>query len=660
MRLAIASLPVRRYLGMRGDVAYDLDTERACLRIRLAAAALATTLTLFAGSRADPLAAATIPVLVAIAVVLRYVAPHRATGPRAFAGHLLDVVAVTAIVYALPVEEPAWVLYAFVIANGALRSGPLGAFAATAGSIVGYDVVLSARVGQADLASLWIVQALVAIGLVGAELAWSVHRATTDRGRIRRHTHALRSFTQEAGVTAVLEALRVQLLAAGAEDVRFGPGGEALRRALGGRAGFVERLPTREARYVSVALPAHESRAPGLATAARDLIADAAPLIAMNERREHDDLALERAAAALQATADTARETTEAGALATLTVAASKIGGRAAIVRLADGVVLTGDVAADAAVELARGAGTAALLLIGGASWSQRSLARLDARSAAVVSAGQGRALLALAADRDMTDEDLSLLQRLATAAGSVADTLRERDRLRGETRDLRTEVERIGGVLQAREDSVAMAVHELRNPLTSVHGYATLMTRNLSSVQDQMRRLEQIIADLLGRSVLGGEGPADVAREAREAIARLRTLTGREAALLEPADPARARIDPMRLAQVLDNLLRNAAKYSPESSPISLEIAATEDEVRIAVRDDGAGIEPADLGQLFIRGFRSPRHAGTEGEGLGLAVCQQIVEAQGGRIWAESVGRDRGSTFHVALPRAVAVETRT
>src|SRR5207244_8934272 len=351
-----------------------------------------------------------------------------------------------------------------------------------------------------------------------------------------------------------------------------------------------------------------------------------------------------------------ARDESEAAALASLTIAASSIAGRAAIVRLAGGTLVTGEVDADAARDLVRGARMPALITPGGAAWTTPLLARLGARSAAIVAAGEGRALLALSLDRTLASDEVGILQRLAVAAGAIADQLRDRDRLRTEAGRLRAEAERIGGELRAREDAVAMAVHELRNPLTSVRGYASLMSRNLTAVQTQLHNVEQLISDLLGRSPAEGGETSDVVREAREAIARTRTITGRIVELVGPGLPVAAGIEAVRLAQILDNLLRNAAKYSPERSPIVVEIAAADDEVVVAVRDQGSGVEADDLEQIFTPGFRSSRHAEVAGEGLGLAVCRKIVESCGGRIWATSPGRDRGSTFHVALPRVAEV----
>ena len=636
---------------MRGEAVFAVDTERAALRLRLAAAALATTLVLLAGDHANSLGAATIPMFLAASVVLRYGPRGNLPRARALAGSALDVVTATALVFALPLDAPTWILYGFAIANAALWRGPLGVFGATAASILAYDVTLGLRTGEAPASSLWVVQALIAVGLISAELVYSAVRATADRERMRRHGHALRAFAEARGSNALLEVLRAQILALGAVHVRLGTEEKALKESLAGRPGFVERLPTRESRYLAVILPADVASAPDIETIARDLIADIAPLVASNERAEHAERMRDATAHALDALAETPREKTEAGTLASLTVAAAAVAGRAAIVRLADGVLLTGDLPKDAAVELARGGGAAALLVGNGAHWSRPLLARIDARSAIVVTAGQGRGLIALSSDRVLTEQEFALVQRLAHVAGAVADLVRERDHQRDDARQLRVESERLGVVLQAREDAVAMAAHELRNPLTSVHGYATLISRNLGAVQDQLTRLDRIISDLLGRTALEKD-VADVVKVASEAVGRLRSLTGRDAWLVKPDQPALARIDPVRLAQVFDNLLRNAAKYSPETGAITLQIIPGEDEVRFVVQDEGSGIAPDEIEHVFERGFRSPRLAErTQGEGLGLAVCRQIIEGQGGHITVESAGIDRGSSFAVTLP---------
>jgi signal transduction histidine kinase len=105
----------------------------------------------------------------------------------------------------------------------------------------------------------------------------------------------------------------------------------------------------------------------------------------------------------------------------------------------------------------------------------------------------------------------------------------------------------------------------------------------------------------------------------------------------------------------VVRNLLSNAVKYSPAETPIEVTISAPGAMVEFSVRDYGIGVAADELPRLFER-YRRARGAvahGIEGVGLGLYLTQGIVQAHGGRIWAESAGPGAGTTFHVILPRA-------
>ena len=109
---------------------------------------------------------------------------------------------------------------------------------------------------------------------------------------------------------------------------------------------------------------------------------------------------------------------------------------------------------------------------------------------------------------------------------------------------------------------------------------------------------------------------------------------------------------DPRRIGQVLENLVENAVKYSPEDSEVRLAISERDGQALIDVTDQGIGIPASDLPQIFERFHRAAnvddrRFAGM---GLGLFICKGIVEQHGGRIWVES-RMGAGSTFHVALP---------
>jgi signal transduction histidine kinase len=113
---------------------------------------------------------------------------------------------------------------------------------------------------------------------------------------------------------------------------------------------------------------------------------------------------------------------------------------------------------------------------------------------------------------------------------------------------------------------------------------------------------------------------------------------------------------DPERLERVVRNLLSNAVKYSPAGTPIDVAIRVSGEMVEFSVRDYGIGVAADELPRLFER-YRRTRGAldrGIEGVGLGLYLTRGIVQAHGGRIWADSAGPGAGTTFHVVLPRAI------
>jgi two-component system, OmpR family, sensor histidine kinase BaeS len=112
---------------------------------------------------------------------------------------------------------------------------------------------------------------------------------------------------------------------------------------------------------------------------------------------------------------------------------------------------------------------------------------------------------------------------------------------------------------------------------------------------------------------------------------------------------------DEQRLGQVLNNLLDNALRYTPAGGAVQIRLTTFKRAARIAVVDTGEGIDPLDLPYLFDRFYRADRSRNrrTGGSGLGLAIVRQLVQAHGGRIWAESppVEQNRGSVFLLELP---------
>ena len=225
------------------------------------------------------------------------------------------------------------------------------------------------------------------------------------------------------------------------------------------------------------------------------------------------------------------------------------------------------------------------------------------------------------------------------------------------------------------RAEFLGMVSHELRVPLTSIKGstgallggvrnFAPAETREFIRIIDgQADRMIGLIADLLdaGRIDTGTLSVSPEPSEVAVLVDRARTTFlsggGRHTVTIDlPPDLPRVMADRQRVEQVLNNLLANAARQAPESSPI--RIAAERDgmHVAVSVADEGRGIPPERLAQLFRKysgAAVGERGAGTGGSGLGLAICKGLVEAHGGRIRAESGGPGLGARFTFTLPVA-------
>ena len=231
------------------------------------------------------------------------------------------------------------------------------------------------------------------------------------------------------------------------------------------------------------------------------------------------------------------------------------------------------------------------------------------------------------------------------------------------------------------RAEFLGVVSHELRTPLASIKGSATTLKESANSldpaemdlffriIEQQADQMSDLITDLLDMARIES-GTLSVSPEPSDAAAlvdRARNSFlsggGRDNIRIdiEPDLPP-VMADRRRIAQVIGNLLSNAARHSPESSAIRL--AAAQDGVQVAftVGDDGTGLSDDLLPQLFrkfsrIDGYdrenRENREGGIAGSGLGLAICKGMVEAHGGRIWAESEGPGLGSRFTFRLPVA-------
>ena len=222
------------------------------------------------------------------------------------------------------------------------------------------------------------------------------------------------------------------------------------------------------------------------------------------------------------------------------------------------------------------------------------------------------------------------------------------------------------------RAEFLGMVSHELRAPLTSIKGSAATALRAsrlvgpaevaqfFRIIDEQADRMDSLIGDLLdaGRIETGtlsvAPEPSDVAVLVDQARGTFISGGGRHTVRIDlPPDLPRVMADRQRLVQVLNNLLANAARHSPESAPIRIAAEREGLDVAVSVADEGRGIAPDQLGQLFRKYSTAGDREG--GSGLGLAICKGLVEAQGGRIRAESGGVGLGARFTFTIPVAEA-----
>jgi signal transduction histidine kinase len=226
---------------------------------------------------------------------------------------------------------------------------------------------------------------------------------------------------------------------------------------------------------------------------------------------------------------------------------------------------------------------------------------------------------------------------------------------------------------LRVRDEFLSVAAHELKTPVTGVRGYAQLLLRQsargdvpeparvhqaLQVIDRQSDRLARLVSHLLdvsrletGKLVLERK-LTDVARLIEEVAGDAQARTATHALRVAVPGPVLAVVDPLRLEQVLTNLVDNAIKYSPQGGPIDLELSTPDrDTLQLAVRDRGVGIPPESQPLIFDRFYQAdPVLHHSSGMGLGLYISQQIVELHGGRIEVEAPP-DGGTRIVVRLP---------
>ena len=222
------------------------------------------------------------------------------------------------------------------------------------------------------------------------------------------------------------------------------------------------------------------------------------------------------------------------------------------------------------------------------------------------------------------------------------------------------------------KDEIIAVVNHELRTPLASVVGFAELLLarefpedqrrRFLTTIVQEGHRLAALVDDLLDLQRLTGGDPFTFEACAPHALLeRAVTTAGPYPAcpivVEAPSDLPPVHADASRIQQVLSNLLGNARKYSPDGGTIVLSAAEVDSAVKISITDQGLGIPTDAVPRLFERFYRVDNTDRREirGTGLGLAIVKGIVEAHGGRVWAESAGLGQGARLSFTLPLAEA-----
>jgi K+-sensing histidine kinase KdpD len=251
---------------------------------------------------------------------------------------------------------------------------------------------------------------------------------------------------------------------------------------------------------------------------------------------------------------------------------------------------------------------------------------------------------------------DLVLFIFVAVVTGRLATNLRKA-KMREQADVLR----------EALIDSVS---HELRTPLSSIIGSASVLAKAaeiagnarlsplVSGIREEADRLNDRIQNLLDATRISSEGvrphaewadPGDIVNAALDHKRRL--LGGRTVVVSIAEELPLVQADPSLVENALGQMIENAVKYSPATSPIEIAAAHVDGAVQLAVSDHGAGLTSEERVRVWERFYRGERQRDVAGSGLGLWIARALIEANGGRVEASSAGPGRGATFAIRLP---------
>lgn len=265
----------------------------------------------------------------------------------------------------------------------------------------------------------------------------------------------------------------------------------------------------------------------------------------------------------------------------------------------------------------------------------------------------------------EFTERDVAILSVTAAHAAIAINNAR----LLQTTRQALKQVQEANEI---KDNFLTLASHELRTPLGIIMGYSTFLkedtkdeaseladhvlnaARQMRTILDAMSNLTMLKADTM---VLSPQKVPmqDVLTLACEGIKEFVSTHDQQLTFAFPEEPIYVNVDIDKTSLAFVNLLNNAARFSPKGSTITVGVTTQEDKILAWVKDQGIGIPSNKLEKIFEEFYQieppNTRHYG--GLGIGLSIAKGLIEAQDGKIWAESEGKDKGSIFKVELPKA-------
>jgi signal transduction histidine kinase len=267
------------------------------------------------------------------------------------------------------------------------------------------------------------------------------------------------------------------------------------------------------------------------------------------------------------------------------------------------------------------------------------------------------------------TNDDRDYLSILAAQAAVAIQNARQAEALQ-------SAYDELSKLDKLKNDFIAIASHELRTPLGVILGYASFLKEeaqgeasdHAGAVLNSAIHLRNLIEDMtnlrylqLGQAELIREPvPVSALLEAAEHDAySLITAKGHKLEIGNTGGDALVNVDRLKLGMALTNIINNAIKFTPNGGQITLSVEQRPREVWITVSDNGVGIPDGQAEKIFDEFYQVEDHMTRRhnGMGIGLSIARGMVQAHGGRVWAESEGPNKGSTFYIALPLVQAEE---